>query len=60
MSSPIYADVIEVQHFDGSTTTYQDARYYLYRDGVTVVDEDGAIVGKHSDVLAVNGFAAAR
>lgn len=61
MSSPSRADVLEVRHYDGSTTIYQDGvLYYPYRDGVTIVEKDGAIVAQHDDVLAVNAYAAAR
>ncbi len=51
MSTPVFADQLDVHHHDDRVTTYTDVRYWPWPDGVTVYDRAGVEIGSHSDVL---------
>ncbi|GGN39207.1 hypothetical protein FHR83_006770 [Actinoplanes campanulatus] len=51
------ADLLIVRHADDTTTTYEDVRYCLWRDGVTVYQHGEEI--HHGDVVEVRAERAA-
>jgi hypothetical protein len=47
----MFAQRLEVRHHDERVTVYDEVYYWLWRDGVSILDADGQLVEKHVDVL---------
>lgn len=51
MTTPMYADRLEVVHDDDRVTVYEQVLYWPYRGCVDILDTSGAVLVSHGDVL---------
>lgn len=51
VTTPMFADRLEVHHHDDQTTVYKRVYYWPYRGQLDILDEDGRVQLTHVDVL---------